>query len=216
MKKNVDESFAGQSWFKIAFSIFIVIHFAAVISAPFSLVSQGQTLAYRDGRIARSPIADSLFMSLEPYTTFFFLNHGYSFFAPEPGPSHLVHFQAEVDGKTIEGVFPDLKEQWPRLLYHRHFMLSETLNARFRPEGAEDDVLKAQRQSYLHLRKSIENHLAKKHSASKVTVTRILHDVPPLDVFRQGQRLDDPTLLRKLSEKDNSVTNLPPTPGGPQ
>ncbi len=57
-----------------------------------------------------------------------FLGHGYRFFGPDPGPSHLVVYRiTDHQGNQIERHFPDRTEIWPRLLYHRWFMLSETV-----------------------------------------------------------------------------------------
>jgi hypothetical protein len=57
-----------------------------------------------------------------------FIYHGYRFFAPNPGASHIVQYELEfADGRKEQGQFPDLQQHWPRLLYHRHFMLSETI-----------------------------------------------------------------------------------------
>lgn len=58
------------------------------------------------------------------------MGHGYRFFAPNPGDSHLVQYKVtKNDGTQIKGVFPDRENAWPRLLYHRWFMLSETIFA---------------------------------------------------------------------------------------
>ena len=55
-----------------------------------------------------------------------FTGHGYRFFGPDPGPSHLLIYKVQKsDGVQIEGRFPNRNEHWPRLLYHRWFMLSE-------------------------------------------------------------------------------------------
>jgi hypothetical protein len=63
---------------------------------------------------------------LQPYMNATFIYHGYRFFAPEPGASHIVQYELTfADGRKEKGQFPDLKKQWPRLLYHRSFMLSE-------------------------------------------------------------------------------------------
>ena len=42
------------------------------------------------------------------------------------------------DGRKIEGSFPDKKAEWPRLLYHRYFMLSEHLSG-LRDPNADGD-----------------------------------------------------------------------------
>ena len=59
-----------------------------------------------------------------------FLGQGYRFFAPDPGPSHIVEFEiTQSDGSKQTGVFPDRNGELasPRLNYHRWFMLSETI-----------------------------------------------------------------------------------------
>ena len=61
---------------------------------------------------------------VRPYVQLVFLDQGWNFFAPEPGPSTLVSYRAETStGKVIEGRIPN-KRIKPRLFYHRHFMLT--------------------------------------------------------------------------------------------
>lgn len=70
------------------------------------------------------PIAEKI----SPIHRALFLGHGYRFFGPDPGPGHLLVYQGQrADGSQFEGVFPDSNNRWPRLLYHRWFMLSETV-----------------------------------------------------------------------------------------
>ena len=71
--------------------------------------------------------------TLRPYLQVLYLDHGYHFFAPEPGESTLLAFVAErPDGTVVRGRLPDKAVQ-PRLLYHRYFMLTEHMNKA--PEG---------------------------------------------------------------------------------
>lgn len=57
-----------------------------------------------------------------------FLGHGYRFFGPDPGPSHILVYRiVDEEGELVEHRFPDRDKIRPRLLYHRWFMLSETL-----------------------------------------------------------------------------------------
>jgi hypothetical protein len=68
-----------------------------------------------------------------PYITATFLDHSYKFFAPNPGPSHLVRYDLYfADGSSRvnrdDQILPDRVGHWPRLLYHRHFMLTEFMN----------------------------------------------------------------------------------------
>ena len=96
-------------------SLLILVHIAAVILPPLSMEG--------------SPLATIGWRGLRPYIEAAYLNHGYHFFAPQPGPSHLIRYELEMpDGSRKEGVFPSREQNWPRLLYHRHFMLTEYLN----------------------------------------------------------------------------------------
>lgn len=76
--------------------------------------------------IATEELTAPLARSLAPVHQALFLGHGYRFFAPDPGPSHRVLVRPADPART-EQHFPDRESLWPRLLYHRWFMLSETL-----------------------------------------------------------------------------------------
>lgn len=96
-------------------SLLLLLHLAAVILPPMSM--EGSPLMSRGWRW------------MQPYIEAAYLNHGYHFFAPQPGPSHLIRYELELpDGSRKEGTFPSRDDNWPRLLYHRHFMLTEFLN----------------------------------------------------------------------------------------
>src|SRR5690349_18560099 len=72
------------------------------------------------GPISSPPsiLGDRLQSVYLPYLQAAYLNHGYKFFGPDPGPSHLVRYVVEMaDGERLEGTFPDRKAHWPRLLY---------------------------------------------------------------------------------------------------
>ena len=106
---------------RICVSLLITFHICAVIIAPLGIVEP------------RSQLFDSLRTSLQPYLHAMFLDHGYRFFAPEPGPGHIVRYEiTDENGNTQTGQFPDRERIWPRLLYHRWFMLSETMNSHAR------------------------------------------------------------------------------------
>lgn len=96
----------------------LCLHLSALVAAPMA------------GPPPASDLSRSVASKLEWYIRPLFLGHGYRFFAPNPGPSHRVRYEVvRDDGTIVEGVFPNLDDQWPRLLYHRMFMISETVNA---------------------------------------------------------------------------------------
>jgi hypothetical protein len=134
-----------------------------------------------------------------------YLDHGYFFFAPNPGPTHLVRYKVEfADGREpIEDEFPNLKAERPRLLYHRHFMMAEALTNMYVPPepppepspppitAAVEEKLRfaaekenyrlsvaawqQRRRQYESMFSAFEQHLKKSYGASKVTLTRWEH-----------------------------------------
>jgi hypothetical protein len=61
------------------------------------------------------------------YLDALYLNQQHSFFAPEVGPGHMMHYELfDRSGQPLtSGDLPNLKEYWPRLRYHRHMMLAD-------------------------------------------------------------------------------------------
>ncbi|MGB7328978.1 MAG: hypothetical protein WBD31_29125, partial [Rubripirellula sp.] len=129
---------------------------------------------------------------------------------PEPGPSHL--FQAAItskDGTRVERMFPNLDDQRPRLMYHRHFMLAEFLNEIYYPPGpppglAELDREEAEnwvrnRARYEHVRQSIVDHLKKQYPGQDVAIRRIEHLIPDLIGYRESPvPIDNPESYRVM------------------
>jgi hypothetical protein len=64
-------------------SVGLLLHLTAVIMAPFAMPPSSELV--RD-------VADRL----RPYIDSLYLDHGYRFFAPSPGPSHLVRYRLEL------------------------------------------------------------------------------------------------------------------------
>jgi hypothetical protein len=113
---------------RIGLSVFLLYHLMAVFLPPFQF-------ACRVGNGSSSPVAEYLVGWFRPYIGALYLEHGYFFFAPNPGPTHLVDYRVEfADGrKPVTGRFPDLAQQQPRLKYHRHFMIAEALTNQYEP-----------------------------------------------------------------------------------
>lgn len=184
-----------------------------------------------------SDLAEWMMPVFRPYAQAAYLDHGYAFFAPDPGPSHLIKYKVDFeDGRpSVEGTFPNLKEQRPRLLYHRHFMLSEQLHSSFLPatfenssppeprrlEGLEQVEWKEfvakqnaerktnwerERKAYDARWNSFERHLLHLHGGDSVSMVRIQHRPPdPLLVQKLKFRLDDESLYRTLTKDDTGA-----------
>lgn len=153
---------------KIAISAALVVHLTALFVGPWSVEPSSMLSGYA-------------WRALRPYLEGAYLNHGYHFFAPEPGPSHLIRYVAELpDGTTREGIFPNLVEHQPRLFYHRHFMMSEFINAS-PPESEMEKVYAA----------SYAGHLLDEFGATKVTLTLRRHMIPPPQAILDGAKLSD-------------------------
>ncbi len=169
---------------QIILSILICLHVAAVFLGPWGMAPYDSALS---GLLERA---------MHPYIRALSLDNGYRFFAPEPGPSHLVRYVAtSSDGTEHEGIFPNRDTHWPRLLYHRHFMLAEFVNTLDTFAEAPDGPS--------HIRdacvKSYARHLAAQHDADKVAIYLRRHLIPLPQQVLEGTRLDDSRLYEEKS-----------------
>lgn len=123
---------------KCAISFALVFYLAIMLIGPLS------------NPVASEQLIRPLEKTVRPLQRALFLGHGYRFFAPDPGPSHLVEFEiTKADGTQTTGQFPDRNDPattFPRLQYHRWFMLSETIWAEHSMTPAEADFEAQQRQ----------------------------------------------------------------------
>ena len=177
-------------------SLLLVMHLAAVVIPPF-------TFATRSG-YESSPLANVGMSIVQPYANALFLNHGYFFFAPSPGPSHLVEYDVEfTNGEKQTFRFPDRQTQRPRLFYHRHLMLAEWLHANYPAASVPDWVPKEEQQfqqdSYQRVVESLRQHLQQLHGSKRVTLRRLEHQLIAPEDYLQGQRdLNAPHLYQQL------------------
>jgi len=156
-------------------SVLLVLYLVAIASAPLAMEP------------ASLP-AQKVFAVFRPYLDAAFLNHGYHFFAPEPGPSHLIRYELTFsDGRVEDGVFPDPAEQQPRLNYHRHFMLSEFAN-----RLAVND---SQQPALHELSRSFARHLMSERDAESATLFLRRHYIPSPQQVREGMALDSDELF---------------------
>jgi hypothetical protein len=159
-------------------SVLVVLHVLAVFIGPWAMPPQNSELGASCARL------------FQPYLESMGLANGYRFFAPEPGPSHLVRYEVILpDGSQKQGVFPDRRQHKPRLLYHRHFMLSEFINTLANPDAPPDRA-----EAYA---KSYAQHLAHLHQGTQVKLYLRRHFVPRMSEVRQGMRLTDERLYEE-------------------
>lgn len=110
-----------------------------------------------------------------------YLNHGFHYFAPEPGSSNLVSWSVtREDGSVVSGQFPNFQIH-PRLLYHRHFMLSEVL-------GNSDPELQSE------IVKGFARNLLREHNGRSVSLSTVRHELSTMIRVRAGGKLTDPDL----------------------
>ncbi len=149
-------------------NLWLVYHLVAIILAPWSVPPA-------------SRLVQNCWRAVGAYDQIFFLNHGYHYFAPEPGNSTLLSYVLEMpDGSLRTGRIPN-RDIHPRLLYHRHFMLTEYL--------ASDDLSPQLR---TELVKAMARELCRENQASRVTLSRVTHRLPTMEFIRAGGALDDP------------------------
>lgn len=209
-------------------SVLIIGHLWAVIGRPLEFATQGPFGASPSMTRFRDPVRG--------YSQFAYLDHGYAFFAPEPGPSHLIRATitppSGTDATTtgtdaaasspspvapLVRNYPDLNDQWPRLLYHRHFMLAEFLNDIYHPPGEPPQEIARNpvairewiqaRRRYETVRDSILNRLQTAYPQATVAIDRLEHRQPGLPEFMEDNvPLDAPQLYFVLPDA------LPPLP----
>jgi hypothetical protein len=156
-----------QRLLRLALNAWIVFHVAAIVIAPAAV------------RPA-SDLVEAGWGLFQPYLQILDLNHGYHFFAPEPEASTLLAFEAQrSDGTVVKGRIPN-REIVPRLLYHRHFMLTEQMK----------DAPAELQQEWVG---SYAEHLCRKYAAVRVKLTGQIHNLPTMEMVREGKRLDDPS-----------------------
>jgi len=165
-------------------SVLVALHVVALLVGPLS--------------VPDSIIGRFLGRFYRPYIEAAYLNHGYKFFGPDPGPSHMVRYELELaDGGSLKGVFPDREEHRPRLLYHRHFMLSEFIMGL---SSAGDPRLPWEKQPLSEgqrvYSRSYAQHLLEKHQATRVTLYFVEHLLPSPEEVLGGMKLDDQRLYR--------------------
>jgi hypothetical protein len=170
---------------KAVVSLALLVYLAAVIVPPLAGPPPASDLA----RAALDP--------LRPIVHALGLDHGYRFFAPNPGPGHTIRWTAtRADGSTASGSIPDRDADWPRLLYHRRFMVPEKIASRVPPADAPADVQREARADWEPLVRGVARNLIRANGATTVRLELVEHYLPdPGEVVRGEQGADAVTPL---------------------
>lgn len=145
------------------------------------------------------------------YLNALYLNHGYSFFAPDPGPSLVMEYEVQrKDGSTIRrGRLPDVERHWPRLLYHRYFMLtSQNLELMIQAEARG----KAPAGSTRTLGHAIARQLTKRYHGDRTILRLFLHRLLWPEEVLAGKSPNAPDTYLPSGE----LTDVPSAAGGPK
>ncbi|QGJ69553.1 Hypothetical protein PBC10988_12350 [Planctomycetales bacterium 10988] len=187
-KQQAPSPYQWSPWFRGVVTLFLLWHCGAVLLGP--------TTVWPAPRLFRT----DLVQLYQPYLECFYLTNGYRFFAPNPGPSHLLHWElTKADGSQETGFLPDKEKHWPRLFYHRHFMLSEKV------EGGPP-----------LWRESYARHLLLKHDAQEVKLSLERHYLPRMHEIREGLDPNDASYYERISlgnfrvNEDQEAVLLPP------
>jgi hypothetical protein len=187
------------AWIRVFVSLLLVWHLAAVALAPMSLPPSSNIVV----DIAQQP-------PMQWYLDLLYLNHGYHFFAPDPGPGHLVRYEVfDARGGVIaQGEFPDPKVHWPRLYYHRYFMLADQAGL----PSDDEQYRKLWQRKYLE---AYARQLLREHDGESIRLRWIIHySLPPL-LAQQGRKLTDPESYETEMEVTQRRSDLGPPPGMP-
>ena len=147
-------------------SMWLMFHVFAVFISPAAMPPS-------------SPLLEGGYEIALPYNEALFLNHGYHFFAPDPGPSTLIGWEIARNGEApVAGRFPDVSIR-PRLLYHRYFMLAENVWA------FDEEIQKEMLNAYAR-------HFTGQFRGDQISLTRISHEQASILRLQAGGKLDDP------------------------
>ena len=174
------EGFLAPIWRKII-SLLLLTYLGVLLLGPLS------------NPIASEHLTGPLARAVAPVHRVLFQGHGYRFFAPEPGPGHFVECRFKMkNGSESISRFPDRDQHQPRLLYHRWFMLAETLFTEL--DGTPDAESFADAQAALR-REVLELRSVGKLKPAKLLSARI--DFLDQEYERTRKRVDN--LLRSVA-----------------
>ncbi len=167
-------------WLRIVVSIAIAVYLLAVMLPPLA------------GPPPASLLANLCIQPFRPLIGAVGLGHGYRFFAPNPGPGHSFRWAVQMpDRSQTAGVIPDAKTDWPRLLYHRRFMLPEKISALVPLPDAPAEVVANAKREWQPLVKDLAAHLLAREGGSRIELTLVEHYLPAPEEVTEGRGGED-------------------------
>ena len=166
----------GRGWpapLRVMVSLGLAVHLAAVVLPPLA----SPPLA--------SLLANQLIQPLRPYVGLLYLWHGYRFFAPDPGPGHSLRWSlVTAEGVILDGSIPDADSDWPRLMYHRRFMIPEKLSGMIPPIDAPEEIRREARLDWGPLVEAVAAELLSRYQGVTVSLDMVEHYLPtPGDII---------------------------------
>lgn len=191
----------------------VCFHLLAVFGEPFHFFSRSPVQSGADAELLRGVT--------RPYAQFMFLDHGYFFFAPNPGPGHVLRVMSDDSPLALsperfnvnpyDGIlYPDRNRHKPRLLYHRYLMFAEFFNSRYAPpelapELEKDPLIKRSwtndRAIYTSLVRNVSDKVKQSTQKPFVRVDRLEREIPDrVSTVQQKVRISDPRWIQILPE----------------
>jgi hypothetical protein len=161
-------------------SLLILLYLTAVLLPPLA------------GPPPASELAGVMLQPFRPLVGSLALSHGYRFFAPNPGPGHSIRWTiTTADGGQTTGLIPDAERDWPRLLYHRRFMIPEKLAAFVPLPEAPAELRQEAIRNWQPLVEDIATRLLARYGGREVSLDLIEHYLPDTFEVREGRGGDD-------------------------
>lgn len=220
VKKRPSGEVPWHPFWRWLVSLLVVMHLLAVFSAPWALstadalppgfeaADPAQPLPPPNSIVWQKPIvARGLHGFFNHYLNLLYLNHGYEFFAPDPAGTHVIDFEVtKADGTKVSGRIPSHELHWPRLLYHRHMMLSE--------QSLMPQMMQRSPQEYA-------DHVATVYGGASQLAAKVHMLLPPHRVA-DDTPLDAPSTYRLIGQVQGTprspkpAETLPASPSGAQ
>jgi hypothetical protein len=184
--------------------IIVAMHLLCVLAEPLRFFSRSE--------VRTAPEFGLLARTTRPYCQWMYLNHGYFFFAPNPGPGRLIECKlgSPSDENQRAMLVPDKQKPWPRLLYHRYLMFAEFYNSRYAPKQISAEM-KADKETvarwaadfdmYSQVQQSVLKSLKHATGESEIELRRIERLLPTPDVvLGEKVSINDKRFLETLPE----------------